>query len=61
MKKYFLTAFSHSGEHLLNEVIEAGDDNEAVSKGKTRLEEESLMNHPSRIVSSAGGMIHFHP
>ncbi|SER74164.1 YhzD-like protein [Salipaludibacillus aurantiacus] len=61
MAKYFLTAYSKSGEHLLNEIIEADSDNEASDKGKERLDAESLSANPSRVVRSSGGLVHFHP
>lgn len=61
MTKYFLTAFGTAGEHLVNEVIEATSDIEAKEKGIKRLEDENLQSHPSRIVKSSGGLVHFHP
>ncbi|WP_280768660.1 YhzD family protein [Salipaludibacillus daqingensis] len=61
MAKYFLTAFSKTGEHLLNEVIEAGTDKEASEKGVERLEAENLLENPSRVAKSSGGLVHFHP
>jgi len=61
MEKYYLTAFSKSGEHLLNEVIEAGNDKDASAKGVERLEAENLMDNPSRVAKSSGGLVHFHP
>ncbi|PYZ94099.1 hypothetical protein CR194_00725 [Salipaludibacillus keqinensis] len=61
MAKYYLTAFSKAGENLLNEVIEAGDDKEASEKGVERLQAENLMDYPSRVTKSSGGLVHFHP
>ncbi|WP_416149168.1 YhzD family protein [Salipaludibacillus sp. HK11] len=61
MAKFYLTAFSETGEHLLNEVIEANSDKEASEKGLHRLQTEKLLQYPSRVVRSSGGLVHFHP
>lgn len=61
MGKYYLTAYTKSGENLLNEVIEASTDKEASTKGVERLESENLMDNPSRVARSSGGLVHFHP
>ncbi|WP_096188204.1 YhzD family protein [Evansella halocellulosilytica] len=60
MAKYFLTVYDKAGAHLLNEVIEAGDDKEAKQRGIDRLKEENLLESTSRVVRSSGGLVHFH-
>ncbi|SDO29868.1 YhzD family protein [Alkalicoccus daliensis] len=61
MKLYYLTAYSKTGEHLINETLEAETDKEAIENAVKRLEEENLQELPSRLVKSSGGMLHFHP
>ena len=59
--KYFLTAYDKNGSHLLDEAFEASNDQEAKEKGLKRLSEEQLLENPSRVVRSIGGLVHFHP
>lgn len=61
MKTYYLTAYSKSGEHLLNETMQAESNEQAVENAVKKLEEENLTDLPSRLVTSAGKMLHFHP
>ncbi|PRO64976.1 YhzD family protein [Alkalicoccus urumqiensis] len=61
MPMYYVTAYSKAGETLLNETLEAADDQEAAQKGEQRLKDEGLENLPSRVVRSSAGMVHFHP
>ncbi|WP_054635581.1 YhzD family protein [Thalassobacillus sp. C254] len=41
MKDYFLTVFDKSGEMLLNESFQFKSDDEAITHGRKRLEEEN--------------------
>ncbi|QKS70737.1 hypothetical protein FLK61_28785 [Paenalkalicoccus suaedae] len=61
MNQFYLTAYGKKGEHLINEVVKASNDEEAKKLALARLEEESLLNAPSRLVKSSGGLLHFHP
>ncbi|UCZ54308.1 hypothetical protein LGQ02_05970 [Bacillus shivajii] len=60
MSKYFLTAYDKKGNHLLNEIFEATNDQEAKETGLSRLTKENLLDNPSRVVRSSGGLVHFH-
>ncbi|NJP36606.1 YhzD family protein [Alkalicoccus luteus] len=61
MKTYYLTAYSTKGDHLLNETLEADNDEEAGKAALARLKEEDLEHVPSRLVRSSAGLVHFHP
>ncbi|MBM7097366.1 MULTISPECIES: YhzD family protein [Alteribacter] len=60
MGKYFLTAYSKTGEHLLNENFEAKDDAEAKKIGEQKLTEKNLSDNTSRLVRDSGGLVLFH-
>ncbi|MDG5786392.1 YhzD family protein [Evansella sp. AB-P1] len=60
MGKYYLTAFDRQGTLVLNEVLDAADDIQAQNLGLRRLSEKRLLQNPSRIVHSSGGLLYFH-
>ena len=60
MGKYFVTAFSHNGEKIINESFEAEGQNAAREKGLARLAEENALESTARIVESNGSWIYFH-
>lgn len=60
MYKYFVTAYDKSGKHLLNDVLEAGDDQAGRENGMKKLEDENLLLHTSRVVNSKGKLLYFH-
>lgn len=61
MKTYYLTAYSKSGEHLINETLTAESDEAATAAAVKKLEEKELSDLPSRLVKSSGVLLHFHP
>ncbi|MGC4377893.1 YhzD family protein [Fictibacillus sp. Mic-4] len=60
MKTYFLTAFDKSGEKLLDETIQAENDQEAKKLGEARLKEANCHEHTHRLTSPAGQLLLFH-
>lgn len=60
MANYVLNVFDKSGEALLDESFEAGDDNEAKEIGQKRLNEEGYESYTSRVTSSNGELVLFH-
>lgn len=60
MRKYFITAYDKTGNHLMNDVIEASDDQAGRESGMKKLEEEELLLHTSRVVNSKGKLLYFH-
>ncbi|HLR53882.1 MAG TPA: YhzD family protein [Pseudogracilibacillus sp.] len=60
MKEYALTVFSKKGEKLLDEVIEAENDDQAKKLGKTKLQENNYEEHTHRCVSPTAKLVLFH-
>ncbi|WP_411955002.1 YhzD family protein [Alkalibacillus sp. S2W] len=60
MKTYFLTVFSQKGENLLDDTIEAQNDEEASKIGKERLAEHGYQDTTHRCVSPDGRLVLFH-
>lgn len=60
MKTYKLTAFDASGEKLLDESIQAENDNEAKEKGTQLLTEKDLLETTHRCTSPSGKLVLFH-
>lgn len=60
MHTYTLTVFSKKGEKLLDETLEASDNNEAKVTGNARLSEAGYSDHTHRCVSSDGKLVLFH-
>ncbi|GAA0471114.1 YhzD family protein [Alkalibacillus silvisoli] len=60
MKTYHLTVYSKKGESLLNETIEAKDDQEAKMVGTKQLEEQDYHETTHRLVSPDGRLLLFH-
>ncbi|WP_071396045.1 YhzD family protein [Bacillus tuaregi] len=60
MKKYKLTAFSPTGEKLLDETFEAKDDVKAKLLAEQILQEKNLSNQTHRCTSSSGRLLLFH-
>jgi len=60
MKTYKLTAFDVSGEKLLDETIQATNDQEAKEKGSSLLAEKNLEETTHRCTSPSGKLILFH-
>ncbi|MFC5713581.1 YhzD family protein [Thalassorhabdus alkalitolerans] len=52
MKDYFLTVFDKSGEMLLNESFQFKSDDEAITHGRKRLEEENYEKTTHRMTRS---------
>lgn len=52
MKEYYLTVYSPSGEHLLNESFEASSDGEAKRIAEQKLAEKNYLQHTHRLTSS---------
>lgn len=60
MKTYKLTVFEKSGEKLLDEAFQAGDDVEAKGKGEQMLKEKGYDEKTYRCTSPSGKLILFH-
>ncbi|WP_394233269.1 YhzD family protein [Niallia oryzisoli] len=60
MKMYKLTAFSPSGEKLLDETFEAADDVKAKLHAEQLLKEKNLNDTTHRCTSSTGKLLLFH-
>jgi YhzD-like protein len=60
MKTYFLTVYSKKGESLLDEQIEASNDEEAKDIGTKKLEEHNYLETTHRLVSPDAKLILFH-
>lgn len=60
MKNYILTVFSKQGEKLLDETIEAKNDDEAKTLGTKRLQEEGYEEHTHRCVAPNARLVMFH-
>ncbi len=60
MKVYKLTAFDATGEKLLDETIQAANDEEAKAKGTSLLAEKKLEEKTHRCTSPSGKLVLFH-
>ncbi len=60
MGRYMLTAFSKSGETLLDESLEAATEKEAKELGEKRLEEMNLLDTTHRCTNASGKLVLFH-
>ncbi|MCK6255861.1 hypothetical protein M1K46_15440 [Fictibacillus sp. WQ 8-8] len=60
MNKYFLTVYDKSGEKLLDETIQAQDDQQAKTLGEERLKEKEYSERTHRLTSPAGALLLFH-
>ena len=60
MKVYKLTAFDSTGEKLLDETIQAANDEEAKAKGTSLLAEKNLEEKTHRCTSPSGKLVLFH-
>lgn len=60
MKNYVLTAFTKSGEKLLDESFTAENDEQAKQKGKELLKKEGFEEHTHRLVTEDARLILFH-
>ncbi|OLO36423.1 hypothetical protein BTR23_15245 [Alkalihalophilus pseudofirmus] len=59
MADYYLTVYDQSGEQLLNETIQAANDEEAKKVGEQKLAEGNYSEHTHRL-TRAGKLILFH-
>ncbi|CDQ40729.1 MULTISPECIES: YhzD family protein [Virgibacillus] len=60
MRNYTLTVFDPSGKKLLDETINAANDEEAKQLGTTKLEAEGYLEHTHRCVSPEAKLVLFH-
>lgn len=60
MKVYKLTAYEAKGKVIIDESLEAANDEEAKQKGRTMLEEKDLMETTHRLASPTGKLLLFH-
>lgn len=60
MKTYFLTAFEANGEKIVDERIEANNDEDAKKVGEKILAEKNLLEKTHRLVSPEGKLLLFH-
>ncbi|PLT31236.1 YhzD family protein [Peribacillus deserti] len=60
MKNYKLTVFDVSGEKLLDETIQAENDDQAKALGTGRLEEKGYQEHTHRCTAPTGKLVLFH-
>jgi hypothetical protein len=61
METYKLTAFEPTGEKVIDESFQAGNDDEAKEIGSRMLEEKNLSDKTHRCTSPRGKLILFHP
>ncbi|MEB1807971.1 MAG: hypothetical protein LPK26_11895 [Bacillaceae bacterium] len=59
MADYYLTVFDQSGEQLLNETIQAANDEEAKKLGEQKLAETNYSQYAHRL-TRAGKILLFH-
>lgn len=52
MKEYYLTVYSPSGEHLVNESFTASSDDEAKKIAEQKLSEQNYLDHTHRLTRS---------
>ncbi len=60
MKVYKLTAYEAKGNVLMDDSLEATNDEEAKEKGQAILEEKELLETTHRLASPTGKLILFH-
>lgn len=60
MKVYKLTAYEKNGTCIIDESIEATNDEDAKQKGQAVLEEKNLIETTHRLVSPTGKLVLFH-
>lgn len=60
MKVYKLTAYEKKGEVIIDETVEATNDDEAKEKGQAILEEKELLETTHRLASPTGKLLLFH-
>ncbi|HLR10339.1 MAG TPA: YhzD family protein [Sporosarcina sp.] len=60
MKVYKLTAYEKNGTLIIDESIEASNDEEAKEKGETMLAEKELTEATHRLASPTGKLVLFH-
>jgi len=60
MATFYLTAFNQKGEKLLNEVLNAETEKEALQLAEEILQEKELINTTHRCTTSTGKLILFH-
>lgn len=60
MKVYKLTAYESNGTVVMDESVEAANDEEAKVKGHAILEEKNLLESTHRLASPTGKLILFH-
>lgn len=60
MKIYKLTAYESKGKVIIDESVEAANDEEAKQKGQAMLEEKDLLETTHRLASPTGQLILFH-
>ena len=60
MPIYHITAFEKKGEKILDEAIEAINDQDAIERAKTILTEKGQIEKTHRVVSPSGKLILFH-
>lgn len=52
MKEYYLTVYSPTGEHLVNESFSASSEQEAKNIAEQKLAEQNYLEHTHRLTSS---------
>lgn len=60
MKIYKLTAYEPKGKVIIDESVEAANNEEAKQKGLAMLEEKELLEATHRLASPTGQLILFH-
>ncbi len=60
MKTYKLTAYEKKGKIIIDESVEAANDQEAKQKGLALLEEQDLLETTHRLASPTGQLVLFH-
>ncbi|ULT58062.1 hypothetical protein L1999_05890 [Neobacillus drentensis] len=60
MKTYKLTAFEANGEKLLEENLQAENDEAAKKQGEQLLQEKKLLEKTHRLTSPSGKLLLFH-
>lgn len=60
MKVYKLTAYETKGKVIIDESLEATNDEEAKQKGQAMLAEKNLLETTHRLASPTGKLILFH-
>lgn len=60
MKVYKLTAYDAKGNVLMDDSLEATNDEEAKEKGQVILEEKELLEKTHRLASPTGKLVLFH-